>query len=110
MDIWLKDYRNHTGTRTDKHFKATLFRGKHILLGINCLEPGQVQPLHDHADQDKAYIVMEGHGYFTVGDDTHEAGPGEIVWAPAGHPHGVANRGTDRLSILVVISPPPPPK
>lgn len=110
MPTWLKDYRDHTGTRTEKHFKDTLFQGDHTMLGINCLEPGQVQPVHEHADQDKAYIVMEGYGHFTVGEDTREAGPGAIVWAPAGTAHGVKNHGTERLSVLVIISPPPPPK
>ena len=55
---------DHVGTRPDKFFKATLFRGEALLLGVNCLEPGQVQAAHDHADQDKFYYVIEGRGVF----------------------------------------------
>lgn len=101
------DYRQHVGSKAEKFYKGTLFQGDHMLVGINCLEPGQQQPIHDHSDQDKVYIVMEGVGRFTVGGETHEAGAGEVVWAAAGVPHGVENAGTTRLSVLVCIAPPP---
>jgi mannose-6-phosphate isomerase-like protein (cupin superfamily) len=77
------------------------------MVGINCLEPGQVQATHDHARADKAYIVMEGSGHFVVGEEEGPAGPGEVIWAPAGVSHGVENRGTERLVLLVGIAPPP---
>ncbi len=101
------DYRDHTGSRPDKFFKATLFQGNHLMIGLNCLEPGQVQAVHDHADADKVYVVMEGIGHFTVGNEVRDAGQGEVVWAPAGVPHGVENRGDERLVLLVNIAPPP---
>ena len=77
------------------------------MLGVNCLEPGQAQKVHEHADQDKFYAVQEGIGRFTVGARSFEAGPGDVVWAPAGVPHGVENQGKARLSILVGIAPAP---
>lgn len=101
------DYRAHTGAREDKHFKATLFEGERLMVGVNCLEPGQAQPVHDHADADKVYIVMEGQGVFTVGGETRAAGPGEVVWASAGVPHGVENQAGERLTLIVGIAPPP---
>jgi mannose-6-phosphate isomerase-like protein (cupin superfamily) len=103
----IKNYRDYTGARPDKFYKDTLFTGQHLMVGINCLEAGQVQAVHDHADQDKVYIVMEGRGHFTVGDEVCEAGPGSIVWAAAGVPHGVENRGNQRLVIIVHMAPPP---
>lgn len=101
------DYRDHVGARADKFYKATLFQGKMMLVGLNCLEPGQIQALHDHTDQDKVYVVMEGSGRFTVGDEIREAGEGTVIWAPAGIPHGVENTGSARLTVLVCIAPPP---
>ncbi len=101
------DFRDHVGSRADKFYKGTFFQGDHMLVGINCLEPGQVQAVHEHSDQDKVYVVMEGVGYFTVGDEVREASAGEVVWAAAGVPHGVENKGTSRLSVLVCIAPPP---
>ncbi len=100
-------YRDHVGSRQDKHYKATLFEGDHLMVGLNCLEPGQSQPIHDHGGADKVYVVMEGRGLFKVGEETREAGVGEVVWASAGVPHGVENQGSQRLVLLVSIAPPP---
>lgn len=98
---------DHAGQRPDKFYKATLFRGDALLLGVNCLAPGQVQAPHDHAGQDKFYYVIEGEGIFQVGDEEAAAGPGELVWAPAGVVHGVRNDGMEPLTLLVGIAPAP---
>lgn len=100
-------YSDHVGARPEKFFKTTLFQGDYLMLGLNCLEPGQIQPLHNHADQDKFYYVIEGTGHFTVAETVSEVGPGHIIWAAAGVPHGVENKGNERLTILVGIAPPP---
>ena len=102
-------WRDRQGVSEGRHFKATLFRGERLLLGVNCLEPGQTQEVHVHADQDKAYIVEAGTGVFTVGEERQEVGPGGIVWAPAGAPHGVTNTGAERLVLVVAIAPAPKP-
>ena len=99
------DYRQHTGSSPDRYFKATLFESPRLLLGLNCLESGQAHSAHSHADQDKFYFVVEGEGEFSVGGETQRAGPGGVVWAPAGIEHGVANRGTKRLVVLMGIAP-----
>jgi mannose-6-phosphate isomerase-like protein (cupin superfamily) len=101
--------RDHLGASEARHFKDTLFRSDRLLLGVNCLEPGQSQEVHVHADQDKAYIVEEGLGVFTVATERREVGRGGVVWAPAGVPHGVTNEGAERLVLLVAIAPAPPP-
>jgi mannose-6-phosphate isomerase-like protein (cupin superfamily) len=100
----LKRIADHFGRRDDKEFKATLFESARLLLGVNCLEPGQAQRIHQHAEQDKFYAVQEGIGWFTVGADSFEAGPGDVVWAPAGAPHGVENRGKTRVAMVVGIA------
>jgi mannose-6-phosphate isomerase-like protein (cupin superfamily) len=100
-----KHYRDHVGAQADKPFKSTLWKTDRLLLGLNCLAPGQEQRLHDHAGQDKFYFVVEGTGTFTVGDERQSASAGEVVWAPATVPHGVVNRGTARLVLLVGIAP-----
>jgi len=101
------DYRTHIGSSPDKFFKSTLFQSPRLLLGLNCLEPGQTQAVHAHAGQDKFYFVMEGEGEFVVGGEKKKAGPGSAVWAPAGVDHGVANTGSQRLVLLVGIAPAP---
>ena len=122
----VKHLLDHVGTSVGasegRHFKDTVFRSGRLhtdshdlafdssgrlLIGVNCPEPGQSQKVHIHGDQDKAYLVQEGTGLFAVGDEEHEAGPGAIIWAPAGVPHGVTNGGTGRLVLLVAIAPAP---
>jgi mannose-6-phosphate isomerase-like protein (cupin superfamily) len=102
-----KNIADHVGAREDKFYKTTLFSSEALLLGLNCLEPGQIQAAHAHAGQDKFYYVVEGRGRFAVGQVELSAGPGELVWAPAGVDHGVTNDGQERLTLLVGIAPAP---
>lgn len=106
MDL-VKTLTDHVGSVDNKFFKTTLFRSEALLLGVNCLEPGQVQQPHDHADQDKFYYVVAGNGRFWLGDDRTTASAGDVVWAPAGVRHGVENTGETRLTLLVGIAPAP---
>ncbi len=101
------DYRTHTGSNPDKFFKSTLFQSQRLLFGLNCLDPGQSQSVHTHADQDKFYFVVEGEGEFVVGPETRKCGPGLAIWAPAGVEHGVTNTRTQQLVLLVGITPAP---
>ena len=105
----IKNYRDHVVDGADRVGKATLFRSDQLLLGLNALEPGVAQSVHTHEGQDKFYYGLEGQGEFTVGDDVRAAGVGHIVWAPTGVEHGVKNRGTERLVLLVGMAPAPLP-
>ncbi len=95
----------YAAQRADKPHKHTFFQSERLLAGLNTLAPGQSQPLHEHAEQDKFYFVLAGEGEFTVGDTTRRCGPGALVLAPAGVPHGVENQGVEALSFLTVIAP-----
>ena len=105
----LIDYRDHVGSNPERMFKSTLFESKWLLLGLNCLEPGQSDRAHTHPDQDKFYFVLEGEGEFAVGDDVLKARQGHTVLAPAGVTHGVTNTGSERLVILMGLTPWPGP-
>ncbi len=96
---------DYAQSRPDKAFKHTFLQSERLLVGLNCLLPGQQQHLHDHPTQDKFYFVLEGTGEFTVGETTQRCISGELILAPAGVPHGVENSGTERLSFLTVIAP-----
>ncbi len=101
------NYRDHVGSKVEKFYKTTLFQADQLMIGLNCLQPGQVQKVHSHSDQDKFYYVIEGAGHFTVGETITEVGPGHVVWAEVGIPHGVENKGSERLTILMGMAPPP---
>lgn len=96
---------DHVQSRTEKPFKHTFFQSERLLTGLNCLLPGQKQPIHDHAEQDKFYYVVAGLGLFTVGDTEKVCAAGELILAPAGIEHGVENQGTELLSFITVIAP-----
>lgn len=99
------NWREHAGSRPDKFFKATLWQGEHVMVGLNCLEAGQTQTVHAHEGADKFYFVVEGTGKFLVGDNEETVSAGMLVVAPAGVPHGVTNNGDERLSVLIGIAP-----
>lgn len=107
MEDLIKALSEHVGSRAEKFYKTTLFRSDRLLLGVNCLEPGQIQSPHEHGDQDKFYYVVEGSGRFWLGEEQVIAGSGDVVWAPAGVTHGVANEGQARLTLLIGIAPAP---
>jgi quercetin dioxygenase-like cupin family protein len=101
------DWRSYVGSKQEKFYKTTVWRGEQVMVGLNCLEAGQIQPIHAHEGADKFYFVLEGLGRFTVGEEQSDAAAGTLIVAPAGIPHGVTNSGNERLSLLVAIAPPP---
>lgn len=104
---YIKRISEHISSAPEKFYKTTLFRGDRLMVGLNCLEPGQVQHAHIHAEQDKFYYVVEGNGRFQIGDTYTEATTGQLIWAAAGIQHGVENIGDTRLTLLVGIAPAP---
>ena len=104
---YFRDYRDYVGANPARFFKSTIFQSPRMLVGMDCLEPGQSQSPHQHAGRDKFYFVLEGSGRFTIGDQTQECGPGMVVWAPADTVHGVANISEGRLTMLIGMAPEP---
>ncbi len=91
----------------EKMGKATLFKSEHMMVGLNAFEPGQEHKLHAHKDMDKMYQVIEGSGLFLLEDREVAMEAGVLLVAPADVPHGIRNTGSDRLLVLVVLSPAP---
>jgi quercetin dioxygenase-like cupin family protein len=98
----------HAKFRSDKMAKIVLATTSRAQLDLYCLEPGQDQKPHAHDDQDKIYFVLEGRGRVVLEGATETLEVGEAIVAPAGASHGIANDGTGRLTVLVVVTPPPP--
>lgn len=109
-DVSFLNWHDFEGSQAEKFYKTTLWQGEHLMVGLNCLEPGQVQSVHAHAGADKFYFVVAGRGSFIVGKEQQTAETGTVVVAPAGVPHGVSNAGDKRLSLLIAIAPGPSKK
>src|SRR5512147_2310147 len=91
----------------EKMRKNNLFDSERMFCDVYCFEPGQAQSAHAHAGSDKIYYVLEGTAEIQIGDETRRLGPGGAAHAAPGEPHGVANPGPGRLSLLVFMAPKP---
>lgn len=98
---------DHAVYTAGKMGKATLFESPRLLVGLNAFEPGQEHQLHSHAGQDKLYYVLEGEGRFLLDGRDLPMRAGDLLVAPDGVPHGVANSGMARLLVLAVLAPAP---
>lgn len=58
--------------------------------------PGEGPKLHRHPYAE-VFVVLEGRARYTVGDETVEAGAGQVLIAPAGTPHRFVNAGPGPL-------------
>jgi quercetin dioxygenase-like cupin family protein len=91
----------------DKMAKVDLVSSKRLVCGLNCFEPGQAQKVHAHPGADKLYWVLEGTGEFSVGEETRMLRQGDLLYVRENLPHGVANTGSQRLVVAIVITPNP---
>jgi quercetin dioxygenase-like cupin family protein len=62
-------------------------------------------PLHTHHNEDEYSYVLEGRFGVQLGDDTLEAGPGDLVFKPRGVAHAFWNAGEEPARLLELISP-----
>jgi mannose-6-phosphate isomerase-like protein (cupin superfamily) len=61
-------------------------------------------PLHHHAF-DETFYVVEGTLTLQLGDELVEAGPEELVFAPRGVAHAIANLGERAARYLLLCTP-----
>ena len=67
--------------------------------------PGGGPDLHFHP-YEEIFVVHAGTGTWTAGDETIEAGAGDIVRVPPETPHKFKNTGTERLRVTAIHSSP----
>lgn len=102
--IQIADYQQFSA---EKMKKNNLFQTERLFCDVYCFEPGQEQKGHNHGEQDKVYLVLEGQGTFQVGAEKQILVAGQGTMAPAGEEHGVKNHTTQRLKVLVFVAPNP---
>ncbi|HXH84859.1 MAG TPA: cupin domain-containing protein [Candidatus Tectomicrobia bacterium] len=105
MKIRLRDV---AAFRADRMAKVAVAATPRVLVDLYCLEPGQAQAPHAHAEQDKIYVALEGRVRVRLDGAEHTLEAGEAVVAAAGREHGVTNDSGARAVLLVVVAPPPP--
>ena len=76
--------------------KKDVFKGRYFNVVVICLDSGHEIPPHDEP-YDVFFHVISGRGVFTAGTKQWDAGPGSMVFAPAGV------RGIKCISRLTVL-------
>jgi len=92
---------------SEKMGKCDLLSGDYLFSGLNAFEAGQCHAPHAHCERDKLYVVLEGAGELTIGDDCQTVGAGDVALAPADVEHSLSNPGPERLVVMTVMAPPP---
>ncbi len=68
--------------------------------------PGERAMPHVHPGMEETWSVLEGRGAFRIGDaGVVEAGPGEVVVAPAGVPHAAWNPTEETVRLRIEMRP-----
>lgn len=66
-----------------------------LCLHCGVMGPGEYFNVHVHPESEEAFIVIEGHGQLYLDDRWHDAGPGDVLYAAPGVPHGTRHNGED---------------
>ena len=80
------------------------FSGEGATLAWGSLTPGHEPRPHTHPHEQIVYIVS-GHGTFTVGEETAEVGPGDMLVVPSGVLHFAGAAGDEPMVDLSVFNP-----
>ena len=78
-------------------------------LGAFLGAPVKLWPLQpaDKLDHYRVYQVLQGSGAFLLEGRELPMGPGLMLIAPEGVPHGIRNDGDERLVVLAILAPGP---
>lgn len=66
--------------------------------------PGRMAPPHVHHREEETFLITEGRLTFQIGEQTIEAGPGDIVVGPRDVPHRFT-AGSDGATVLFLLTP-----
>jgi mannose-6-phosphate isomerase-like protein (cupin superfamily) len=98
---------DHVRFTAERWYKATIYQSEHMLVGVECLVPGQAQAPHMHSGHDKMYYVQSGTARFTIGAEESLAESGMVIITPADTLHSVVNVGSVPLIMLIAMAPEP---
>lgn len=99
-----ENMRGGTGKVFIRHyFKPEEMTARTRLCAELRLPPGASIGPHDHVDEDEIYIIQQGNGVMTDGNNEFEVEAGDAVLTGKGASHSVRNIGTEDLLITAII-------
>ena len=69
-------------------------------------QEGQAEP-HVHDEMEQIFIILEGEGFFRIGNEEVSVKKGNVVFIPSGETHQMAATGDKTFKYLLVWGPPP---
>jgi mannose-6-phosphate isomerase-like protein (cupin superfamily) len=82
-------------------FEGGLRAGVGVSMFIVRTPPGAAVELHVHP-YPETFLLLEGHGRWTAGEDVVELKPNQMVTVPPQTPHGFRNIGEQPLLVVSV--------
>ena len=76
--------------------------GPHFALRRFIMEPGGGMPLHTNRVEHEQY-VLRGRATIWIGEETHRVAADDVVFIPAGVPHGYRAEGEEPFEFLCVV-------
>ena len=79
--------------------------GEQVFLGHVTYAPGTVVARHSHPEAEQAMWIVDGSLRMTVGDETRELGPGDVVVVNRGVEHELVS--ADGVTFVEAMAPVP---
>jgi len=76
--------------------------GPHFALRRFIMQPGGGMPLHTNTVEHEQY-VLRGRATVWIGAETHHVSADDVVFIPAGTPHGYRAEGDEPFEFLCVV-------
>ncbi len=70
-----------------------------VTLGELIMNSGAKLPMHTH-QVEEAFVITKGIATVVLGNDTYTLSPSDVILAPAGVSHTLANHGKDPMGFL----------
>lgn len=66
------------------------------------IPPGSSVGVHTHEDDEEVYVIISGRGRMMLDGATFEVGPGDVIRNVPRGTHGLANAGSEPLTMVVL--------
>jgi quercetin dioxygenase-like cupin family protein len=91
----------------EEPIRSVITESRDAVVVVWYIQPGQTIPTHIHPHGQDTWTVLAGSGdyYLDQAGTTQPIVAGDVVIAPLGSVHGVANRSDQPLIFISVVSP-----